>query len=54
MEKDIWVMEKSESEERYEIKAMPLKDFVGPEEKDENRLLAKCAAYLLFHELIKE
>ena len=51
MEKDIWVMEKSESEERYEIKAMPLKDFVGPEEKDENRLLAKCAAYLLFHEL---
>lgn len=34
-----------------EIKAIPLKDFVGHDETDEHRLLAKCAAYLLFHEL---
>lgn len=34
-----------------EIKAMPLKDFVGKGETDEHNLLAKCAAYLLFHEL---
>lgn len=34
-----------------EIKAMPLKDFVGKGETNEHKLLAKCAAYLLFHEL---
>lgn len=50
MEKPIFFIQQ-EGDNIPEIKAVPLKDFVGLGETDKYRLLAKCAAYLLFHEL---
>lgn len=50
MEKPIFFVQQ-EGNSIPEIKAIPLKDFVGQGEKDNYRVFAKCAAYLLFHEL---
>lgn len=51
MNRPICVMQKSESGERYEIKTIVLKELIGKGETDESNIQAKCAAFLLFHEL---
>ena len=50
MDKPIYVMQQTDNN-IPEIKAIPLRELVGQGEIDENKILAKCTAYLLFHEL---
>ena len=50
MTKHICLMQ-GNSDNSAEIKTISLKDLIGENEKDKDRLTAKCAAYLLFHEL---